>query len=423
MIKSFNNFIDFIGSKKIILIVSCLTIVHLSWTLDLFFTNYFSQRQDLLQTRINRVIHMVNLIKDSPPLQRQKILLDAAPHSIFETFSLNTDPKWPQQFSIYDDLSLSLKTFTQLSTISVQIQPGQWLNMYFKPALYKKWIWFNLLTVLEITFLCCLLLFFLIIHRFNQSLINFKQAAQSLGIDLKITPLSVEGPAILREAADAVNEMQQRITNLVQSRTRMLAAISHDLRTPIMRMFLRTQLLLDNNLRESFHADLEEMQSMVKETLDFAKSDFNAEKKTYFDLVSLLEVICNEFAEIGHQVTFKTKLTKAPLAGHRLALKRAFNNLIDNAIHYGQKADVYLFMNKKRITIVIQDNGPGIKDSELERVFLPFYRGKEFSSETGLPGTGLGLAIAYDIIHNHRGKIYLKNTKNGLMARIKFSLN
>lgn len=419
--KPFYNIFDLIGSKRVIVIFSLIVLCHLVWEISSLRSTYQLQSQGILKTRVDRITHLVYLLDEVPSVNQYQVLSDAAPISIFEKFSLTPSPEWPSQIVTNSRIPVE-NTIRNNQDMSLQIKSGQWLNVHFEPALHGKWLKLTLMTVLETALLIGLLLFFFIIHYFTQSLLQFKRATERLGIDFKMTPLSVEGPMVLREAGKAINEMQRRMQNLVIGRTRILAAISHDLRTPITRMVLRTQFLLDPSLQQSFNADLEEMQSMVKETLAFAKNDSANEKKVSLDLVSLCEVVCDESCEIGKNVSFKAKVNKAAFIGHALALKRALNNIIDNAVRYGKKAEVELFFNKRVITIVVKDDGPGIQEAEMNILFLPFARGKAFSSDKGLPGTGLGLAIAYDIIQAHGGKIFLENRREGgLMVKIQFS--
>ena len=201
----------------------------------------------------------------------------------------------------------------------------------------------------------------------------------------------------------------------------MLAAISHDLRTPITRMKLRSQFIEDTTLQTNLISDLDEMETMINETLLFAREDLIGDCKVTVDLVSLLSTITNEMQDMNQPVVFSTELHRAPVIGQTLALKRAFTNLINNGVRYGNRVDIELSGSQgKGYVITMEDDGPGIPDDELEQVFAPFYR-LESSRSRNTGGVGLGLAVARDIFHAHNAKITLRNRKpHGLRAVIEF---
>ena len=208
---------------------------------------------------------------------------------------------------------------------------------------------------------------------------------------------------------------------MVRDRTQMLAAISHDLRTPITRMKLRAQFVGDEEAKQKLITDLEEMELMVNETLSFAREDSTSEEKTRLDLVSLLKSICDEMHDMGHQVSFECAVHRIPFWGRRSALKRALTNLINNAIRYADNVTVSVQYQYHRAVITVEDDGPGIAENELEQVFEPFYRGEHSRSrDTG--GVGLGLAVTHDIIKAHHGEVYLQNRpEGGLCATVELS--
>jgi signal transduction histidine kinase len=222
----------------------------------------------------------------------------------------------------------------------------------------------------------------------------------------------VYGPKVVREASEALNQMQNRIVQLVRNRTQLLAAISHDLRTPIARAKLRAQFIDDSEYKTQLLDDLNEMEHMISETLSFAREESRREEKKNIDLVSLLQSICDDENDMEHKVIYHADAHRIAFLGRPIALKRAFTNLINNAIRYAGDAVVTIEQRGKTIMIDIEDSGPGISESELEKVFEPFYRGEQSRSrETG--GVGLGLSVARDIIFAHHGKIKLKNKKEG----------
>jgi signal transduction histidine kinase len=205
--------------------------------------------------------------------------------------------------------------------------------------------------------------------------------------------------------------MQARLAGYVRDRTRVLAAMSHDLKTPITRLRLRSELLEAPQLRAKFTKDLDEMESMVGATLDFLRGLENREPVKPVDVMALLESLQADAREAGGAVEIEGE-TARPYPGGPQALKRCLGNLIENAVKYGQSARVLVDDNDERLEIRIQDKGPGLPAAELERVFEPFYRVEgSRSRETG--GTGLGLTIARGIAEAHGGRLSLRNREEG----------
>ena len=242
-------------------------------------------------------------------------------------------------------------------------------------------------------------------------------AATELGRNINRAPLEETGPLEVARAAHAFNTMQARLAAYIRERTNLLAAMSHDLKTPVTRMRLRTELLKDPELKVKFTRDLEEMEAMVGATLDFLRGFEGSESSKPVDMMALLESLQADLAEMGSQVRIEGKSLK-PYPGEPTALKRCLGNLLDNAIKYGGSALVKVDDNDDRLEIRIQDEGPGIPQSELEKVFEPFYRlDASRSRETG--GTGLGLPIARSIAEGHGGRLTLENRAGGgLEARL-----
>ncbi|WP_415487514.1 sensor histidine kinase [Acetobacter sp.] len=246
-------------------------------------------------------------------------------------------------------------------------------------------------------------------------------AATAFVPDAASPPLSEDGPLEVAQAAAAFNAMAARIRRFVSERTRILSAIGHDLRTPITRMKLRTEFIEDDEMREKFLADLNELTQIVEATLEFGKDSSPNEQMIWFDLNALLQTVVDNVGESRPQDADNIVLAdyrKPVMAyGRPAALKRAFTNLINNAATYGGNAFVTIHPPRnKRVRITIDDNGPGLPVEDLERMFEPFVRGEESRNrETG--GTGLGLAISRTIIRGQGGDLVLTNRKpHGLRA-------
>ena len=252
---------------------------------------------------------------------------------------------------------------------------------------------------------------YLVARMSTRPLKQLAQAAKDLGNDINHPPLMLAGASEIRQASAAFNAMQARIRQYIFQRTQMLAAITHDLQTPLTRMRLRLEKVADPELQQRLVGDLSAMQEMVREGLDLARSMDTAESMQALDLDSLLGSVCCDATDAGQQVEVKGHTGRA-LMGRPMALRRCLVNLIDNAVKYGQQAIVTVESVSGAARIRIRDNGPGIAPSELTRVFEPFYR-VETSRSRESGGTGLGLTIARNIAEQHGGSIALANHPEG----------
>jgi len=252
---------------------------------------------------------------------------------------------------------------------------------------------------------------YLVARMTTRPLKQLAQAAKNLGNDINHPPLDLTGADEIRQASAAFNAMQARIRQYIFQRTQMLAAITHDLQTPLTRMRLRLEKVGDPELQERLIGDLSAMQAMVREGLDLARSMDTTETMQMLDLDSLLDSVCADAVEANQRVTLAGQAGMA-LLGRPLDLRRCLVNLIDNAVKYGHAAKVAVDRINGAARIRIRDAGPGIPSAELARVFDPFYRVESSRSrESG--GTGLGLTIARNIAEQHGGSITLVNHPEG----------
>lgn len=248
-------------------------------------------------------------------------------------------------------------------------------------------------------------------------LAELAQAATNLGRDINHPPLLLRGASEIRQASAAFNAMQARIRKHVTQRTQMLAAITHDLQTPLTRLRLRLEKVPDEELRDKLVQDLSAMQQMVKEGLDLARSIDSTETMQLLDIDSLLDSVCSDAQDAGQTVQLTGQVGFA-IRARPLALRRCLVNLIDNAVKYGQHAQVSIATEAGGVCIRIQDGGPGIPEAELGRVFEPFYR-LESSRSRESGGTGLGLTIALNVAEQHGGTLVLANSpQGGLVASL-----
>jgi signal transduction histidine kinase len=249
-------------------------------------------------------------------------------------------------------------------------------------------------------------------------LADLRRAADALGKDIHRPPLPETGPVEVAETAGAFNRMQRRISRFVEDRARMLAAVSHDLKTPITRLRLRADLLDDEELGEKIRRDLDEMQAMVEETLDFMRGTDSHEATHPIDLMALLESLIEDAGESGQGVRLEGSIER-PYSGRPLALKRCIGNLLNNALRYGGEVEISAQDSAQSVTLRIADRGPGIPAEAIDKVFEPFFR-LDGSRGRDSGGTGLGLGIARNIARAHGGDLVLMNRpEGGLVAELK----
>lgn len=245
----------------------------------------------------------------------------------------------------------------------------------------------------------------------------FAKAAESFSLDSEAAPLPESGPDEIRAAAKALNRMRARITTLMKDRTRMLAAISHDLRTPITRLRLRSEFIEDETHRQQMLGDLDQMRSMLESVLSFLRNDHTLEPMTLVDLTAILQQICDQFADLGHNVSYRGP-GQLTITARPDDLHRAITNLVENAVKFGADVVIGLDVSGENAVIEVDDDGPGIDDARKAAMLEPFVRGDE-ARNMDEGGFGLGLSIAQSIILAHGGALSLLDREpHGLTARI-----
>ncbi|OOZ35786.1 ATP-binding protein [Solemya velesiana gill symbiont] len=295
--------------------------------------------------------------------------------------------------------------------VQVQLSDDKWLSILRPlPEDIESWparMLFTLIAVLVAIVVTSLIA----VRQLTRPLNTLAEAADELGRNIDRPPLPESGTKEVQQASRAFNNMQQRLQRYIKDRSRMLAAVSHDLKTPITRLRLRTEMLDDPEVKKQFERDLSEMEQMVLATLHYMRGTESSEEPVDLDLVALLEALQDDMSELGWKVTIEESQVE-PYRGRPLILKRCFANLIENAVRYGDEAIIHIQDSPEQVSIVIEDHGPGIDEQELENLFKPFYRAEESrSKETG--GSGLGLGIARNIARAHGGDVTLQRGENG----------
>lgn len=311
--------------------------------------------------------------------------------------------------------------------VAMQFPDGAWLNMRMAIPPPRPWHSETFLVAFALMTGTALALILWATRRLTRPVAALARAAERLGRNVNAPPLPENGPSEVATAARAFNTMAERIRRFVSDRTQMLAAIGHDLRTPITRLRLRAEFLDDDEQRRKMLADLDEMEAMVNATLAFARDDSATEPSVPLDLAALCRTVLDEAADarpdlapdaISYQGPERLRIRARPIA-----LKRALANLVGNALNYGGSAHIRLDgpgtgAEASLVRLRVEDDGPGIPPESLEAVFQPFRR-LETSRNRETGGTGLGLPIARNILRAHGGDVVLVNrAKGGLAAEV-----
>lgn len=294
--------------------------------------------------------------------------------------------------------------------LAIRLDAGLWLNAAMLLPPPRPDFGFAPLVALLAAAIAVSLVTVFWLRRLTRPLGELAAAADAVGRGEPVT-LKARGPLEIHRTANAFNAMQERIARSMTDRTRLLAAISHDLRTPITTLKLRAEMIDDEALRGRMLETLDEMQTLTEAALLLARDTTTEEATRPVDLVALVESIAGDFADQGLDVTVKPA-DPVTLRCRKLALTRAIRNLVENALRYGGNAEIGIEADAGTVLVTIDDTGPGIPEAMLERAFEPFFRLEASRSpETG--GSGLGLAIARALVRAHGGDIKLENRPAG----------
>ena len=400
---------------------------------------------------LNRIISTVRILEESPEQIHNKILHAVSSENIRYWFeqpkpnplqtSQQIDPQFAEklkQYGIkqlvilestdtvprrkYDKKSrqfehnrnsnrFSDNTRFEWSRIAIQLKNGRWLNVasrfHISPPI---WPMANLVSI-SITGTLLIIFSILMIRRITKPIAELTLAAKKLGRGESVAQLKEAGPEDIKTATVAFNQMNEQLERYISDRTNMLAAVSHDLRTPITTLRLRTELMDEGPTQDAFLNTLDEMQAITDSTLSFIREDKSNEPSQLINVSELIESICDDLAFKGKEAKQLTDDTHFYLC-RPVAIKRAISNLLENAVRYGKSAKVDINKHSDFLIINIKDEGPGIEESQLEEVFKPFVR-LDKSRNQASGGMGLGLAITRSIIRNHGGDICLTNHKSG----------
>jgi len=409
------------------LILGSLILIHV------LITGYFllNQPKLLADTSLEQIELIVRIIANTPKAERALVL-----ESVSRTFP-------PLKLQLRDSASASTTPQSMRTSLTVPSALGVRAEFIRGSGAEDERVWFHLPgdDVLEavigsprmpafVSGLWTSTLLFLVAsltllgvwagRALSSPLSAFARAAEDFSLSRSSAPLPENGPEEIKSAARALNRMRDRITTLMNDRTRMLAAISHDLRTPITRLRLRSEYIEDPAQRAQTVRDLDQMQSMLESVLSLLRSESPA-KPTLVDVAALLQMVCEQFSDSGFAVTYSGP-DRAAFVLRPDEIIRAVTNLVENATRFGTKIDVALVTVEERLVIDVSDDGPGIPDERKAMMLEPFVRGEEARTMDETAGFGLGLSIAQAIVTAHEGTLeLLDNAPRGLRVRLRLA--
>jgi signal transduction histidine kinase len=320
---------------------------------------------------------------------------------------------WADNRNERADQLLSLQDRGQAFFVSLQLMDGTWLNFAFASVNSLPLSSVSHILVLGLGISALLVFGVVAMRLITRPIDQLATAAEEFGRGGHPEDVPESGVSEVRRAAGAFNRMRDRIRRMIEDRTQMIAAISHDLRTPITRLKLRAEFVEDPEEQQKMLADLDQMEAIIRSTLAFAREDNDTEPSEPVDLAELLGEVAEATPPARlHLVRNSDAGISVTILGRPVALRRCFSNLVENAIRYGQAADISVFERPDAVEIAIDDHGPGIPEDRINDVFRPFVRLEE-SRNRDSGGAGLGLAIVRSVILAHGGSITLENRKEG----------
>ncbi|WP_165767197.1 ATP-binding protein [Parendozoicomonas haliclonae] len=307
---------------------------------------------------------------------------------------------------------IDMGTEIYLVAVSIPLPNKQWLNIFSMAPVAPIYLDHDTILFLSIFGVLQLIAILILVRRITRPLKSLAIASDKLGKGESVALLEESGPEDVRRTIRAFNRMNNSLVLYMKERTGMLASIAHDLRTPLTGLKIRTEMLPDSRTKTRLLSTIGEMQNIVETTVQFIRENQRVEQPRRVDINALLESLSEDFQEMGQNVVYSPAAAPIAIICQPVGMGRALRNLIENAVKYGHRARISLLQEEQHVVINIDDDGPGIDDNEIERVFEAFFRSeKSRSRETG--GLGLGLAIVQNILHAHHGEISLHNRKEG----------
>jgi len=413
------------------LVVASIIVIHLIITASFYFHRP-DQPDPFVDRGHSQLVVSAQLLGTAPAAERPRLIADIArAFPQLEIASLaaapagaTDDPDHPGLHFLHRRLGATYRIFSAASApdpgkVGIVLPDGAMISANVsreprqRPFWGSPWMTTLLFVVTTLT-----LLGLWAARALTAPLSAFARAAENFSLNGADAPLPERGPEEIRFVARALNRMRERITALMDDRTRMLAAISHDLRTPITRLRLRSEFIEDEAHRGQMLHDLDQMRSMLESVLSFLRNDSKLESMTLVDIATTLQLIADQFCDMGSKVSYDGP-AHAMITARPDDLHRAVTNLVENAVKFGAEATIRLKLAANAATIEIEDDGPGISDARKEAMLKPFVRGDEARNMDDASGFGLGLSIARAIALAHGGELTLNDrTPHGLIVRI-----
>ena len=413
------------------LVVASIIAIHL-----ILAATFLTYRPDQLDPPIERghsqLVTVIQLLGAAPAAERPALFADIArafPQLSIESLALGPahavdEPDGPNLHNLNRRFGSSYRFFSfapdeYTHKIGIALPDGAMISAKMLPDLRLRPFWVGpWVTTLLFAVISVTLIGLWVARVLTAPLSSFARAAESFSLNVAATPLPERGPKEIRSLAKALNRMRGRITVLMDDRTKMLAAISHDLRTPITRMRLRSEFIEDETHRSHMLGDLDQMRSMLESVLSFLRNDRKMESMTLVDIAATLQVITDQFVDMGHEVAYDgpehAMATLRPGDMHR-----GITNLVENAVRFAAEVTIRLRVSPDTVTIETEDNGPGISDARKDVMLEPFVRGDDARNMDETAGFGLGLSIAHGIVRAHGGELSLNDRQpHGLIVRI-----
>jgi signal transduction histidine kinase len=419
-----------ISGQIALIIVASLLLIHVVLTAAFFLT----RRGPPPQAVHEKLATLIELIAATPPPQRAPLVSDIG--ASFPEFGLALTDRWPAKPPVRDmeaeglahrlGPDYSVTAIPDVSpagpdkphNLSIRLTDGAIITARQmpmpRPPVFGSPVTITLMAIA----VSATVLALWAARGLVGPLQRFAWAAENFTPNGEIALLPERGPYEVRAAARALNRMRERIRTLIKDRTRMLAAVSHDLRTPITRLRLRCEFIEDAAARAQMLDELTHMSAMVESVLYFLRDEQRRERATMIDLATSLQTICDQFNDTGHDVGYDGP-DHVVIRAHAEELHRAITNLIDNAVRHGSRTEVRMTLNAQAVSVAIEDDGPGIPDADKAAMFEPFVRGDNARGMNKQTGFGLGLSIAKTVIEAHGGTLtLLDRAPHGLVVRI-----
>jgi signal transduction histidine kinase len=428
------NLLGFLNLRRIsgqiaALVVASIVALHLIIT-AIFLIHRPDQPDPMIDRRHSQLAASIQLVGAAPAAERPRLVADIAHafpqlsiEDLPDTVAPAKNPATFEQRMLHHRLGASYQVFslgpdTDPHQVGIVLPDGAMISAMLsdfrpRPLWGGPWMTTLLFAVISLT-----LLGLWAARALTAPLSSFAKAAEDFSLDGTAAPLPERGPEEIRSVARALNRMRERIRALIDDRTKMLAAISHDLRTPITRMRLRSEFIEDDGHRSRMLRDLDQMRSMLESVLSFLRNDRKLEAMTLVDIATTLQLITDQFTDMGHKVVYDGP-EHAMATARPDDLHRSVTNLVENAVRFGAEARLRLVVAPDLITIEVEDDGPGISDARKEVMLEPFVRGDDARNMDEASGFGLGLSIARAIVLTHGGTLSLHDRQpHGLIVRI-----